>query len=110
LQYHVLLDYPSDEDIRALLQKHLANLPVDPSVDMTDVNVIVSGSPVVKATGATIESFCNQLRLVTLRDAISNISNGQVEPDDSELKGPVVTQRHFDEVLKNMFLRSEDFE
>lgn len=109
LQYHVLLDYPSERDTKELFESFSRSIPIEASVDIEDIITLITSNTVVKPTAATIEAFCNQVRLVALRDEIKKRENESlINREMEQLPAVAVTQRHFDEVVTKMFVREED--
>ncbi len=105
LQHHIFLDYPSDDDVKALLDHSMKSLPLGLNLDLEDAYTLVTNSTILRPTAGVIEAFCNQLRYLVLRDEITSIENGI-----SNGLSPQISQKQLDEVVKRLFIREDDYE
>lgn len=107
LQHHIHLDYPSHDDVLAILQHQLLNTALEPVIDLQQLaeRIMVSKGMFYKVSSGQVIDICTSAKLAALEEAVDKyqlrnrgISAEYIE-EGKTFEDEVVCDLHFQKVF-----------
>lgn len=103
LQYHILLDKPTCEDVQCIIRNQIRSMPVDESVNVLHTATLLM---TMHPSCADAEALCQKALFGAIREHIhSSCSGGSGGGDDGDglgVENKKVKQSHFNQALSEL--------